>query len=206
MARQLKVYQTSQGFYDLTVAAPSMKAALEAWGASTNLFHQGFAKEADDSAAIEAAMAKPGVVLRRAVGSSASFREHADLPTPSSLDAAPKRDKPKSGKAKPKKAAKPRKVDEKAERRAAEAFEKEQQRREKQRKEEEAAAAKLRERRKAAIAKSEAALEEAKRDHEEKAAAIETDLAAVHKRADAEETRWQKVKARLEQAVRKASG
>ena len=25
-----------------------MKAALEAWGASSNLFHEGFAKEADD--------------------------------------------------------------------------------------------------------------------------------------------------------------
>jgi hypothetical protein len=33
-----------QGFYDLAIAAPSMNAALEAWGASSNLFHQGFAK------------------------------------------------------------------------------------------------------------------------------------------------------------------
>ncbi len=51
MPRKLKVYQTSQGFYDLAVAAPSMKAALEAWGAGSNLFHQGFAKESDDSKA-----------------------------------------------------------------------------------------------------------------------------------------------------------
>jgi colicin import membrane protein len=48
MKRKLKTYQTSQGFYDLAIAAPSMKAALVAWGASSNLFHQGFAKEADD--------------------------------------------------------------------------------------------------------------------------------------------------------------
>jgi colicin import membrane protein len=47
MARKLKSYQTSQGFFDLAIAAPSMKAALEAWGANSNLFHQGFAKEAD---------------------------------------------------------------------------------------------------------------------------------------------------------------
>src|ERR1700731_3483619 len=33
MARKLKTYQTSLGFFDLAIAAPSMKAALEAWGA-----------------------------------------------------------------------------------------------------------------------------------------------------------------------------
>src|SRR6478672_9602980 len=32
MARKLKTYTTSVGFFDLAVAAPSMKAALEAWG------------------------------------------------------------------------------------------------------------------------------------------------------------------------------
>ena len=41
MARKLKTYQTSLGFFDLVIAAPSMKAALEAWGADSNLFHQG---------------------------------------------------------------------------------------------------------------------------------------------------------------------
>jgi hypothetical protein len=40
MARRLKKYQTSIGFYDLAIAAPSMKAALEAWGAESNLFHR----------------------------------------------------------------------------------------------------------------------------------------------------------------------
>jgi hypothetical protein len=29
MTRKLKTYQTSLGFYDLAIAAPSMKAALE---------------------------------------------------------------------------------------------------------------------------------------------------------------------------------
>lgn len=46
MARKLRTFQTSLGFYDLAIAAPSMKAALEAWG--SNLFHQGVAKETDD--------------------------------------------------------------------------------------------------------------------------------------------------------------
>jgi colicin import membrane protein len=88
MPRKLKVYQTSQGFYDLAIAAPSMKAALEAWGSTNKLFHQGFAKESDDGDVIAATMAKPGVVLRRPVGSKTPFKEHAELPTAASLAAA----------------------------------------------------------------------------------------------------------------------
>ena len=65
MARKLKTFQTSLGFYDLAIAAPSMKAALEAWGAGSNLFHQGVAKETDDPDVVAATMSKPGVVLKR---------------------------------------------------------------------------------------------------------------------------------------------
>ena len=53
MARKLKTYQTSLGFFDLAVAVPSMKAALEAWGADSNLFHQGAAKQSKDPDIIE---------------------------------------------------------------------------------------------------------------------------------------------------------
>jgi hypothetical protein len=67
--RKLRTYQTSLGFFDLAIAAPSMKAALEAWGADSNLFHQGAAKESDDPDVTAAAMKKPGVVLRRPVKS-----------------------------------------------------------------------------------------------------------------------------------------
>ena len=81
MARKLKTYQTSLGFFDLAIAAPSMKAALEALGADSNLFHQGAAKESDDPDVIAAAMKKPGVVLRRPVGTDRPFREHAELST-----------------------------------------------------------------------------------------------------------------------------
>jgi colicin import membrane protein len=35
-----------------------MKAALEAWGAGSNLFHYGAAKETDDPDIVAAAMAK----------------------------------------------------------------------------------------------------------------------------------------------------
>jgi hypothetical protein len=81
MARKLKTYQTSLGFFDLAIAAPSMKAALEAWGAGSNLFHQGVARETDDPDVVAATMSKPGVILRRPAGSSGRFAEHSDLPT-----------------------------------------------------------------------------------------------------------------------------
>src|SRR6201995_4060703 len=80
MTRKLKTYQTSLGFFEQAIAAPSMKAALEAWGADSNLFHQGAAKESTDPDVIAATMAKPGVVLKRPVGSGGPFGEHAELP------------------------------------------------------------------------------------------------------------------------------
>src|SRR6476646_1989642 len=81
MARKLKTYQTSLGFFDLAIAAPSMKAALEAWGAGSNLFHQGVARETDDPDVVAATMSKPGVILKRPAGSSGRFAEHSELPT-----------------------------------------------------------------------------------------------------------------------------
>ena len=162
MPRKLKVYQTSLGFFDLAIAAPSMEATLEAWGAGSNLFHQGVAKESDDRKVIDAAMEKPGIILQRAVGSDAPFREHADLPTAASLDVPAREGKSPRKQAKP---AKARKIDDKAERRAAAAFENEQKRRERQRQKEEATAAKAKERRKAAMENAGAALEAAEREH-----------------------------------------
>ena len=61
--RKLKTYQTSLGFYDQAVAAPSMKAALEAWGASSNLFHQGAAKETNDPDIVAATTSESSVSL-----------------------------------------------------------------------------------------------------------------------------------------------
>ena len=37
---KLKVFRTPIGFHDAYVAAPSQKAALEAWGADSNIFAQ----------------------------------------------------------------------------------------------------------------------------------------------------------------------
>src|SRR5438105_11887652 len=131
MARKLKTYQTSLGFFNLAMAAPSMKAALEAWGADSNLFHQGAAKESHDPDVIAATMAKPGVVLRRPVGTDRPFSEHAELPTdlggpgPTKAARKSKGPKPKQPSSRP--------FDKAAERKAALAFEQEQKRRERER-------------------------------------------------------------------------
>src|SRR5580704_507248 len=80
MPRKLKTFITNLGFFELALAAPSMKAALEAWGMGHNAFHHGFARETDDPRIVAAAMAKPGVVLRRPVGTNGAFAENAELP------------------------------------------------------------------------------------------------------------------------------
>jgi hypothetical protein len=202
MARKLKTYVTSQGFYDLAVAAPSMNAALEAWGVSSNLFHQGFAKETRDKKVIAATMAKPGSILQRPVGTSEPFREHSDLPTvksllaPSTAGRAPGK-REKTIKAHP--------VSEEAARKAALSFEREQSRRDVQRRKEELAAAKVRARRQAATSKAEATLQHAEREHKAITAKIEKDRATIQKRADAEEARWDKLRKRLNAAVHKAA-
>ena len=76
--RPLKVFQAHMGFYDTVVAAPSQKAALEAWGAGKGEFAKGFAKLASDPVAIECALANPGEVLRRPFGSGGRFKREAD--------------------------------------------------------------------------------------------------------------------------------
>ena len=78
------------------------------------------------------------------------------------------------------------KVDDKAAREAALAFERERKRREQ------------------AIAKAETALEEAKRDHETKVEEIKRERAALDRRSQAEDARWERQKEELETALRRA--
>lgn len=201
MARKLKTFTTSAGFFDLAVAAPSMKAALEAWGSRSNLFQHGFAKVSEDPKIVAATMAHPGVVLRRPVGSNGAFSEHAELPT--NLPASKAKQAPAKRPAKrpepPTKA-----VDDKTAREAARAFEKEQKRRDSERRKEEAERAKERERRERAIAAAEAALEQARQGHEARLEDIEKDRAALDKRSQAEDARWRKKKEELEAELRRA--
>jgi hypothetical protein len=201
MARKLKTFQTSLGFYDLAVAAPSMKAALEAWGAGSNLFHQGVAKETDDPDVVSATMSKPGVVLKRPAGSNGRFAEQSDLP--SDLGSAKKGIRREGRGAKLAKKP-PRQISESDARKAAAEFEKEQKRRDAEHRREEAARAKDRERREKTTAKAQAALDKAEREHAKRAADIEAEREAVEKRVRAEEDRWEKERERLQAAVRRA--
>ena len=93
MARtpRLKVFAAQFGFHDSVVAAPSQAKALEAWGIRQNLFSEGRASLTDDPDAIAAALAHPGVPLRRAVGSQAAFGLEPGLPE---VPEAPKRKAP----------------------------------------------------------------------------------------------------------------
>ena len=80
MAKKLKTYLTDSGFFQLAVAAPSMQAALRAWGMTHNVFADGLAKETKDAKIVEAATAQPGVVLRRPLSGKAAFSTDAKLP------------------------------------------------------------------------------------------------------------------------------
>jgi len=95
MARQLKVFRAHLGFFDTIVAAPSRKAALEAWGVRQDLFAEGEAAVSDDKAEIAAATANPGVVLRRTAGSKGEYRADADVEAVR-LPPAPRRAEPRT--------------------------------------------------------------------------------------------------------------
>jgi hypothetical protein len=68
---KLKVFRTPVGFHDAYVAAPSQKAALEAWGSSTNLFSQGAAEQVSDSKLTKVPLEHPGEVVRVLRGTKA---------------------------------------------------------------------------------------------------------------------------------------
>lgn len=70
---KLKTYRATIGFYDAVVAAPSMKAAIEAWGARPNIFKQGLARETRDAKLFKMASEKPRVVFRKLVGTKDPF-------------------------------------------------------------------------------------------------------------------------------------
>jgi hypothetical protein len=115
MPRQLKVYRTPIGFHDAYVAAPSQKAALEAWGSDANLFARGVAELVTDPALTREPLASPGTVVRRLRGSAddhfaALPRTRAERPRQAEppADDAPARPASRAAKAKPTPAASPR--------------------------------------------------------------------------------------------------
>jgi hypothetical protein len=202
MARKLKTYQTSLGFFEQAIAAPSMKAALEAWGADSNLFHQGAAKESTDPDVVAATMAKPGVVLKRPVGSDGPFGERAELPKNLGQDERKKPAHKLPTKAK-KSSAQPDKA---ADRKTAQAYERERQRREREEAKEEEARQKKRARRQEAIDKAQAALDSAEEKHTQRVAALRAQVEAIEKKVQAEDANWDQEVKRLKAALRRARG
>jgi len=201
MARKLKTFVTSMGFFDLAVAAPSMKAALEAWGVKRNLFQQGLASQTDDRAITAAAMAKPGAVLKRAVGTSEPFHQDADLPAGFSLPDM-RGDDRHQPKVKKKKSAHARKTRVREPSSASIiSFEKARAKRERARAKEEKAARRDAEKRASALEKAEAALDAARKDHQARREKLQREL---DRRLEDEESRWNRARAKLEAALDKA--
>ena len=104
---RLKVYRTAIGFHDAYVAAPSQKAALEAWGVDKNLFAHGAAEVVDDPALTREPLAHPGKVVRKSRGSLAEQlralgpAKRPPAPARKAADEPPPRETPKRRKKRP---------------------------------------------------------------------------------------------------------
>jgi len=114
MPRQLKVYRTPIGFHDAYVAAPSQKAALQAWGSDANLFARGVAEIVTDPALTKEPLASPGKVVRRLRGSADDHfaalpkaKAKAARKAPADTDPAPTPSRAPAPAARPKPAPKP---------------------------------------------------------------------------------------------------
>jgi colicin import membrane protein len=200
MARKLKTYQTSIGFFDLAIAAPSMKAALDAWGSKSNLFHQAFAKETTNTAVVAATMARPGAVLRRPVGSNGAFPEHAALPTNLSGTTKKPPSKPETTIQEP-----PRRTGyDEAVHETVLASKREQKRIETERRRAEGAKDREAKRRERAIVNVQASFDDAKQVHEKRIEDVKKKRAELDRRSQAEVARWESQKEQLEAKLRRA--
>lgn len=70
-APKLKVYRMPVGFHDAYVAAPSQKAAAEAWGADVSVFARKEAELVTEPKLMEEPLARPGEVVKRLRGTAA---------------------------------------------------------------------------------------------------------------------------------------
>jgi hypothetical protein len=186
------------GFFEQAIAAPSMKAALKALGADSNLFLQGVAREARIRMQ---PWLKPGVVLKRPVGSDGPFGEHAELPKYLGEGGRKKpATRPTGGKAK-KSSTRPDKA---ADRKAAQAYEQERQRREREEARDEAARQKHRGRRQQAVDKAQKTLDKAEQEHAQRVAVLRGEIEAIEKKIRSEDDEWDKKEKRLRAALRRA--
>ena len=198
MAKKLKVYQTSIGFFDLAVAAPSMKAAAEAWGADPDIFKRGFAKPTEDPKVVEATMGVPGVVLRRPVGSHGEFTERAVLPkAPEEVQRAPQDRAQRADTSK-------QTEDEKAKRNAAAALEREKKREALDRAKAEARSERAKRQRERMIAKTNAAFARARSRHESTTNSIRQRREELDKEEANESQRWEREQQAHDDALKEA--
>jgi hypothetical protein len=98
-APKLKVFRMPIGFHDAYVAAPSQKAAVEAWGADASVFSRGEAELVTDPALTKEPLASPGKVIKRLRGTA---EEQIAALGPAGGEAAAARPRPGKPAAKPK--------------------------------------------------------------------------------------------------------
>jgi len=182
MPRKLKTFVTESGFFELAVAAPSMKAALKDWGIAINLFQQGLARQTDDPAIVAVAEAEPGKVLRRPIGSKGPFRESAELPkVKGGVKPHPKPGRAlRDGTANKVKSTKSRRSPQSPPPRETVDLK--------------------------AVRQARAVLEEAQARHGKRAAALEKKKEALERRAEREEQEWQRQKEKLELKIDRLKG
>jgi hypothetical protein len=96
MARKakLKVFRMPVGFHDAYIAAPSQKAAAEAWGADADIFRRGQADIVTDPELTREPLAHAGKVIKRLRGTEAeqiaALGKSEERPKPREPDARPK--------------------------------------------------------------------------------------------------------------------
>jgi colicin import membrane protein len=187
MARKLKTFQD---FYDPAIAGRLVKAALEAWAPEAISFIRALRRRRMTRRWLPRRCRSPG-------WSSGGLRDRLDAslnipscPTNSSNTGPARNVKRKRKKHRPN-------ISDKAARQAGSEFERAQGRRDAERRREEAALARERERREKAITKAQAAVDEAKEEHEAQASAIEAERAAIEKRTEDEDVRWKKLRDKL---------
>ena len=108
--KALKVFRTVAGFRDAYVAAPTKKAALEAWGSTRNLFALGEAEQVTDPALCKAPLAQPGTVIQISRGTMAQQlaalpADRSDVPKPKEHVAAAPPEVPRRALPRPKRSA-----------------------------------------------------------------------------------------------------
>lgn len=204
MVRRLKAYITTLGFFELAVAAPSMKAALEAWGVRHNLFQRGEARETDDPKVVAATMARPGIVLKRIVGTNGDYVDSPSVP-PTFRAGRLSKARPISAKSVRYQRKHSAPKEEKRQSAAIIQFDKERARglRQRQREQKDRVLQEARKARRAAQHKKrlEAKLGRAQKDHEKRLASLERKRQSVEAQIRSENDRWTKTEKELDAEI-----